>query len=188
MDKKLTDITDPSIIVPADDCGDLYFKLFNNMYDGLSVFELNGGKVRALYLNERYFDTIGYTKEQYRPYIDNVTVTLQEEDEHRLISSAERSIKEKTDLYCEVRGYRYDGSVGWFCIRARTADFIKSSGITFLASINDISEQKVLEYELSINRERFRILEETVSALLFEYNPFTDKMRFSVKGVKDYII
>ena len=31
MDKRLTDITDPSIIVPADDCKDIYFCLFNNM-------------------------------------------------------------------------------------------------------------------------------------------------------------
>lgn len=74
MDKKITDITDPSIIVPADNCKDIYFSLFNSMYDGLSVFEVCGNKIRALYLNERYFDNVGYSLEQYTPYIENVTL------------------------------------------------------------------------------------------------------------------
>lgn len=178
MDKKITDITDPSIIVPADGCKDIYFSLFNSMYDGLSVFEVCGNKVKALYLNERYFDNVGYTLEQYTPYIENVTVTLFEEDEQRIFSLAQECIKNHSDFYCEVRGYRFDGSVGWFCIRARTVDFIKSDNPVFLASINDITQRKELEHQYHISKERYRILEETSSAFLFEYSMVNDTMTF----------
>lgn len=189
MDKRLTDITDPSIITAADNCSDLYFNLFNNMYDGLSVFEFCGNKVRALYLNERYFDNVGFTKEQYLPYLDNITVTLFEEDEQRIFELAENCVRNKSDFYCEARGYRYDGSVCWVCVRARPVDFIKSDNYVFLASINDISKRKELEHQLSINRERYKILEETSSAFLFEYNPFTDTMVFSPgKSRDDFVI
>lgn len=188
MDKRLTDITDPSVIMPVDDCGDLYFKLFNHMYDGLSLFEVCGSKIRALYLNERYFDNVGYTPEQYRPYLDNITVTLLEEDEQRIIGYSEKAENDNAELYCEVRGYRHDGSLGWFWVRARKVDFIKSEYPVFLAAINDISERKELEHQLTINRERYHILEETISALLFEYTPSTDRMVFSVKGNSDQVI
>lgn len=179
MDKRLYDITDPSIITPADNCTDLYFKLFNNMYDGLSLFEIAGGKVRALYLNERYFDTVGYTREQYEPYLDNITVTLFEEDEQRIMENAAVSLSEGVDFLCEVRGYRFDGSVGWFSVRARVVDFIKCDNPVFLASITDITAKTELSRQLTINRERFRILEETSTIYLFEYNPNLDLMTFS---------
>lgn len=186
MDNRITDITDPSIIVPADDCSNLYFKLFNHMYDGLSVFELCGKKVRALYLNERYFDNVGYTKEQYRPYFDNITVTLLEEDEQKIFENADKCfVGGSTDFYCEVRGYRHDGSLGWFCVKARPVDFIKSDNPVFLATIVDISARKELQQQLSINSERYKILKETVSALLFEYKPFADRMTFSAGSEGD---
>ena len=188
MDKKITDITDPSIIVSADNCKDIYFSLFNSMYDGLSVFEVCGNKIRALYLNERYFDNVGYTLEQYTPYIENVTVTLFEEDEQRIFGLAQDCIRNHSDFYCEVRGYRYDGSVGWFCIRARTVNFIKSDNPVFLASINDISRRKELEHKYNISKERYRILEETSSAFLFEYSLLNDNMTFFPKAGKSHEI
>ncbi len=188
MDKRLTDITDPSIIIPADGCGDIYFRLFNNMCCGLSIFELNGKKVRALYLNERYFDIVGYSKEQYLPYLDNVTVTLFEEDEQLILSHAEECLKNKTDFICQVRGYRFDGSVGWFSIRVRNIDFIKSDNPVFLAVLNDITDEKELEHRYAICMERYRILEETSSAFLFEYNLENDCMTFFPEPGKSRII
>lgn len=186
MDNRIADITDPSVIVAADNCTDLYFKLFNNMYDGLSVFEYCGSKVRALYLNERYFENVGYTKEQYRPYYDNITVTLLEEDEKKIFKCVNDCMKSGKDIRCDVRGYKADGSVGWFCVKARPVDFIKSANPVFLATITDITERKKLD--LMINSERYRILKETVSALLFEYKPFDDRMIFSHGDIGEYVI
>lgn len=188
MDKRLTGISDPSVITPASGCKDLYFDLFNNMCGGLGMFELCGSKIRALYLNERYFDNVGYSRDQYRPYLDNITVTLLEEDERRLIAYSNSEPKGDAELFCEVRGYKHNGSLGWFSVRAKKLNFIDSDHPVFLASVNDISPQKDMEHQLSINRERYRILEETVSALLFEYKPFSDCMVFSVKGRKDHTI
>lgn len=189
MDSRLERITDISVIEPAEGCDDLYFRLFNNTYDGISIFELNSTKIRALYLNERYFSVVGYTREQYQPYLDNITVTLFEEDEQNIFENARRSVATGSDFYCEVRGYRADGSVGWFCVRARIVDFIKSDNIVFLASINDITERKELSHQLNINHERYRILEETCTSSLFEYLPVTDRMTFSIdKSRKDIVL
>lgn len=190
MDKRLEQITDPAIITPADDCGDLFFQLFNSMYDGVCIYELRGSKVRALYLNDRYFENVGYTKEQYLPYLDNVTVTLFEEDEKRIFELAEKCVREGSDFVCKARGYRFDGSVGIFHIRARIVDFIKSDYPVFLAAINNISEKSELYEKLLVSMERIRILEnEDKSEYLFEYKPSEDLMIFSPGGnIGDYAI
>ncbi|MGN1101296.1 MAG: diguanylate cyclase [Huintestinicola sp.] len=189
MDDRIAYISDPNLITPADNCTDLFFRLFNSMYDGVCIFEVCGAKVKALYLNERYFHVIGYTREQYLPYYDNVTITLFEEDERRIFEHAEECVQSGKDFYCEVRGYRFDGSVGWFWIRARVVDFIKSDNPVFLASINDITSQKETEHKLRINSERYRILEETSSAFLLDYDYKNDVMTFSPgKGREDLVI
>jgi len=186
MDNKIADISNPSVLIPSDGCMDIYFSLFNSMYDGLSVFEVCQNKIKALYLNERYFNTVGYTPQQYVPYIENVTVTLFEDDEQRIFNLARECLKSGTDFICDVRGYRYDGSVGWFSIRARTVDFIKSDNPVFLASINDITSIKDLEHRDKISKERYRILEETSSAFLFEYTLSRDNMLFFPERGKNY--
>lgn len=189
MDNRIDRISDPSIIEAADASVDLYYQLFNNLYDGLSIFEVKDNKVKALYLNERYFDTVGYTKEQYIPYVDNITVTLFEKDEEEIFRLAEESIKTGKPFYYEAQGYRFDNSVGWFSIRARVVDFIKSSGTVFLASITDVSDRKHLENKLAVDRERYRILEETTSEFLFEYIIAEDKMIFSPgKNIPEKVI
>ncbi len=190
MDKRLIDITDPSVITAADNCNNLCFELINNMYDGLALVEVTPEKIRALYLNERYFECIGYAKEQYLPFLDNVTVTLFEDDEERIISQFKKYIKSDETFMCEVRSYRNDGSVCWLHIRARTVDFVKSEGPVLLASINDVTERKEIEHKLNINRERYRILEQTAgsSAFLFEYDVYRDIMTFSPGANREDIV
>ncbi len=185
MNSKYDDITNPSVIVPADCCDDLYFKLFNSLYDGLGLFELCNNKIRAIYLNEQYFVNVGYTKEQYLPYYDNVTVTLMEEDEKRILENIGVRFEQKEMFQCEVRGYNADGRVVWYSIRGVPVDFVKSEYPVMLISVNDITVQQEAVNELNINKELYRILEETSSAFLFEYNHFTDTMTFLHSQTKE---
>lgn len=189
MDRQIAEIMDLSSKVPDENCCDFYKQLLNSLYDGISLFEFCGNKVKAIYLNQRYFENVGYTPEQYLPYFDNITVTLFEEDEQRIFDTAKRCVEENTDFNCDVRGYRYDGTVGWFNVRARIVDFIKRDGIVFLASINDVTTEKQLQHRLSINEERYRILEETTSTFLYIYNCADDVMTFSShSGAQEVVI
>ncbi|MDE6591896.1 MAG: GGDEF domain-containing protein [Oscillospiraceae bacterium] len=165
--------------IESSDGSDVYYRLFDSLYDGLGLFELREGKVRALYLNERFFEVAGYTKEQYRPYLDNVTVTFFEEDEKRFLENALKSAGANREACFEVRGYRADGSVGWFCIRSRRVDYVKSDYPVFLATIYDCTGNKQLEQAAKLNGERYRILEEIGASYLFDYDPQSDEMIFS---------
>lgn len=180
MDNRLQTITDPSHIPIADGfSGELYSSIFNSMYDGLSFFEFRNDKVHALYLNESYFRTVGYTKEQYLPYLDNITVTLFEEDEELIRQCVEASLENDGLINTEVRGYRFDGSVGWFNIRAKLVNYVKSEYPVFVATVIDTTAKKRIEIDLSLIKERYRILEETTEIFLFEYKVFDDTMIFA---------
>ncbi|MCM1578903.1 MAG: diguanylate cyclase [Ruminococcus sp.] len=175
-DDRLKNISDISRIIPAD--GGVCRRLLDSMYDGIGLFELREGKVSALYLNERFFEVAGYSPEQYRPYLDNVTVTFFEEDEKRFLKNALKYAGENKEACFEVRGRRGDGSVGWFCIRSRKVDFIERDVPVYLAAVYDCTKNKETELNLKLDRARYRILEETGTAFLFEYDPFKDEMVF----------
>lgn len=183
-DVRLEKISDLSQIESSDG-SDVYYRLFDSMYDGLGLYELREGKVRALYLNERFFEIAGYTKEQYRPYLDNVTVTFLEEDEKRFLENALKNAELNREACFEVRGYRADGSIGWFCIRSRRVDYVKSDYPVFLAAVYDCTKNKQLEQNARLNRERYRILEEIGASCLFEYDPQNDEMIFSPGRERD---
>ena len=42
----------------------------------LLLYELCPDRVRSLYFNKKYYEMVGYTKEQYEQYADSVTSTL----------------------------------------------------------------------------------------------------------------
>ncbi|MCC8043572.1 MAG: PAS domain-containing protein [Oscillospiraceae bacterium] len=181
MEQILENITNPALIPLVDNfTGEMYTGIFNSMYDGFAFFEFRNNKVRALYVNESYFATVGYTKEEYLPYLDNITVTLFEEDEEALFQKVLECLENKSTLNTEVRGYRGDGSVGWFNIRARQVDYVKSDYPVFVATVMDYTRTKQVEQELALTRERCRIIEETTDTFLFEYKVFEDTMLFYV--------
>ncbi len=179
MDKRLADITNPSTLVTADGCENLCFKLLDSMLEGMCILEVRGRKVKALYMNNSFFETIGFTKEQYLPYLDNVTVMLFEEDEQCVLEHVKESIKNGTGFKCEVRGYRNDGTVGYYLIKVRPADFIKSDYPVFTVAFTDITYSKQLEQELAKRNERCRLLENNVSDYFLEYSILNDTMTFN---------
>lgn len=162
----------------SSDGSDIIYRLFDSMYYGMGIFELCGEKVRALYLNNRYFEIVGYTKEEYRPYLDNITVTMFAEDEKRFLEYAKKNADSEHASGFEVRGYRADGSVGWYSIRTRTVNFIECENPVYIAEVSDCTAAKNTETELRLNTERYRILEEIGATYLFEYDPAADEMVF----------
>ena len=63
----------------GDDVHDILSIVLKNMTAGVGLFEV-GETVHAIYLNEAYFNCIGYTKEQYQESTHNVFSTLPKED------------------------------------------------------------------------------------------------------------
>lgn len=162
--------------------------LLKQLKVGVGVFEV-GEHIRALYLNEAYFECVGYTKEEYSPYLSDIYSTLFSEDVDGFQQCIMEHAPKKEKIQYEFRGYRQDGSCGWFEVKGEFIENQVSETPIYLTVITDITDKKEkdsriqelkqVNNRLLLEEERFKILEETVYGLLFEYNPEEDVMVFS---------
>lgn len=156
--------------------------MLEHLMCGVAIYELCPDRVRSLYFNKKYYEMVGYTKEQYEQYADSVTSSLYGDSAEMIFEKAGRSVKTGETFYAECKGRRYDGSDIWVLVKAKLVDFIESEHPVFLAIVQDMTHRKLAEYENAVNLERYRILEATSNAVTFEYDIPDDIMTFSYGG------
>lgn len=172
----------------GDDVNEILTILLKNIQMGVGLFEV-GDKIHALYLNEAFFECIGYSAEQYMQYASDIYATLFEEDVEGFHSCILSHAPNNESIYYVVRGYRSDGSVGWFAIKGAPIENKINDNPIYLTVISDVSDKKEREdkikelqeanTQLMLQKERYKVLEETAKGLLFEYHPEKDVMVFS---------
>ncbi len=172
----------------GDDLNEVLTLLLKGMRAGVGLFEVSK-TIRALYLNEAYFECIGYTQEEYAEKEENVLETLIPEDAEGFLNCIMEHAPKREPINYNFRGYLHDGTLGYFEVRA-TAIVSKLSDypiyLTVIFNVTDAKENEIhleelkkVNAELSIQQERYKILEATAHGLLFEYSPATDTMVFS---------
>ncbi|MDD5949000.1 MAG: sensor domain-containing diguanylate cyclase [Lachnospiraceae bacterium] len=162
--------------------------LLDHMTAGVGLFEMTD-TIHALYLNQAFFDCIGYTKEAYACNINDIYATLYPEDVSGFANAISMLCPQKENISYSLRGYRQDGSLGWFDIQGVAVDNHISDNPLYLVVVHDITQQKEAEdriqelnrlnAELLLQEERYHILEATTQGVLFEYFPDKDTMVFS---------
>lgn len=172
----------------GDDVSEIFNIVLKNMVAGVGLFEV-GESIRALYLNEAYYKCIGYSKENYADKVADVCSTLLDEYAAFFLECIKENAPKRKDIYCTVKGYREDGSIGWFDIKGVPLDNRVSEKPIYLTVVTDISDKKEIEAQaaqikevndrLLLQEERYKILEGTFQGLLFEYYPDKDIMVFS---------
>lgn len=172
----------------GDDVREIFNIVLKNIVTGVGLFEV-GDTIRALYLNEAYYKCIGHSKGKYVDKVFDVCDTLIDEYAEGFRECIEENAPKGKDIYYTVKGYREDGSIGWFDIKGVSLDNKVSDNPLYLAVVEDISDKKEIEAQsaqlkevnerLLLQEERYKILEATFQGLLFEYYPDRDTMIFS---------
>ena len=158
--------------------------MLEHLMCGVAIYELCPDRVRSLYFNKKYYEMVGYTKEQYEQYADSVTSSLYGDSAEMIFEKAGRSVRTGETFYAECKGRRYDGNDIWVLVKAKLVDFIEREHPVFLAIVQDMTNRKLAEYENAVNLERYRILEATSNAVTFEYDIPDDIMTFLYSGGK----
>lgn len=172
----------------GDDINDILPMVLKNIPTGVGLFEA-GEQVQAVYLNEAFFECVGYTKEEYKDSYHNIFSTLLPEDATRFAACIREHTPKREDIKCTFRGYKADGSLDWFEIHGVALENKSNNNPLYLTVVNNITEKKNYEDSLEalknvnsklvIEEERYKILEATAQGLLFEYYPDSDTMIFS---------
>ena len=172
----------------GDDINEVLTIVLKNIKAGIGLFEV-GETVRALYLNESYFECIGYTMDEYKEHLNNVFTTLHIDDVEGFRNCILKHAPKGEQINYVVRGYRQDGTLGVFDIKGAPIENKINQNPIYLTVVSDITdtsekEQKInelnfLNAQLLLLEERYKILEATSYGLLFEYDPHKDTMVFS---------
>ena len=172
----------------GDNVDDILYILLKNIHVGVGLFEV-GDMIQALYLNEAFFTCIGYTVEEYMEHISDIYSTLVSEDVDGFKECIMTRSSKGENIDYVVRGYRKDGSIGWFNVSGVMLENKIGESPIYLTAVSDISdkkdnENKIIELkeaneQVKLLEERYKILEGTAQGLLFEYNPKKDTMVFS---------
>lgn len=172
----------------GDDINEVLTIVLKNIKAGIGLFEV-GETVRALYLNESFFECIGYTAEEYEQNLNNIFSTLHKDDIEEFQNCILEHAGKLEPIYDTVRGYRQNGNLGVFDIKGAPIENKISDSPIYLTVVSDVTdtmekEQRIMELnrlnsQLSIQQERYKILEATARGLLFEYDPHQDTMVFS---------
>lgn len=161
------------------DWGDILVDLLPG---GVGIYELGEREITTLYANEGIARLLeGYSEEDVREISRHADRLIYEKDMPILVEEVRLAEKEGRPVDCNVRYHRSPNTVGWLWIRGEQIKKRDDNRTIFFALLIDANRQKALEQDLLIQQERYRILEDTSSEILFEINPFKDEMAYSMK-------
>lgn len=154
---------------------------------GIGVYECSD-HVYPIYLSPGVLQlSDGFHDIFYHGERESGQALLLDSETEKLEEAMREVLEHHTMLDCTLRYRKSPKKTGWVWIRGRLAEETGRRNI-FLALILDVTKQKELESELSVQNERYRLLEETSNEILFELRVQEDVLTFSYKEIGGELI
>lgn len=138
-------------------------------------------KEKKILINEEYANMLGYTRDELMPIIyDEWTGLTHPKD----LEKNERLLREHFEgksprYFNEIRMKHKAGHWVWMLVRGAVAERDDSGDvIRFTGTHIDITERKILEEQIEINRTRLKQATKSANIGLWEWNPQTGKVTF----------
>lgn len=143
--------------------------LISNIPGGVAMFSIDGNKFRMVYANDEYYRLFGYTRMEYDGLPDNdITYLLLDEDKLIVEENIRKNKIKNKPFDLEVRAQKKDGNVIWISVKARYYRHMDEMPM-YYAIVMDDTERKNIEYELKLQTERYRLIEDATDEFQFEY-------------------
>ena len=160
--------------------------LLNNMPGGVMTYDADTGRI--LYVNEGLLTIFGCNEEQFRKhFMDSFSLFVMKEDRKK----TKDFIETQTQFFDYVElSYRSMGlaeDVRWFEHRATLRTTAEGQRV-FFCVLTDVSNQKAIQAEIQnvteqlyIETERFKLIEEAIDNVEYDYDVETDNLSVSKK-------
>lgn len=155
--------------------------LFNNLPNGIGVFEVDGENITIKYLNDGYYNMLGIKKSgRARSLSASPTAFLHPDDALTVHREIRAAIAENRLFNCTVRIIRGDGLYLWISICAKWS--LQNNGkYLFYASYTDVDEKKKNEERLVETAAVISAALSCSSMLCWEYHPESHTVVFAGK-------
>lgn len=119
--------------------------------------------------NEEFFKPGGYTLNEIQSMPNDVYDIIYPMDVHKLKRAAEEALSSESAKECEIRIYDKQKKICYLAVKIRFY-YYQNGKPYYLISIWNIHERKLMEEELHLQTERYRLMEEINNEFPFEYN------------------
>lgn len=160
---------------------DWYQAFIDLLPGGMGIYEVEKSGITSVYASDGIFELLtGYRDEEIKEISKHIEKLIYEKDMTLLQKEIQSSIEEKKMLDINVRYHKSPDRLGWLWIRGKVVKAGENRTI-FMTLLLEVSQLKKLETNLLVQQQRYRILEETSSEILFELKPDEDEMTYSLK-------
>ena len=132
--------------------------IMNNVDQGITASLMNKDSFSFIFANDRYFEMLGYTREQYEREIDNPLTSIVPDERARVRSDIKRISEEWTSDVLEFRAMRRDGEIRYLRAAISVARFTGIDGPVQLAIYRDITDMKESELREHAASEQVQVI------------------------------
>lgn len=124
--------------------------LFNSFLGGACILEYTGGNAEAIRINDRFFEALGTTREEYEDVQTHILDRFDDQNRAAFVQMLHQAIQSGRESECEVRSkpLRADGKPIWSYLRARCLAG-RNHRYLFYLSVENISIKKELMHRCS---------------------------------------
>ena len=126
---------------------------------------------RVLFSNHRLGPELGYSEEEMLALGDSLWEKLLHPDDleqYRRMRNLQQVVAKDQQLHCQLRWRHRDGSWHWFDIREQALSYDENGRVSRLIGVaKDINEQIVSSESLRASEQRYRLLAESISDVIF---------------------
>ncbi|MEA4854325.1 MAG: PAS domain-containing protein [Christensenella sp.] len=134
---------------------------------GMGLFRMQQA-VSAFYLNDKYFELIGYTREEYEKISGDPFALILPEDRYVKEQNQEKIQTDGKLTDSEYRIQSKQGQIVWIKLNASVIE-LAGEPVVFTSFV-DVSREHQEQEEISYREERYRLVVEQTGATVFEWN------------------
>ncbi len=143
------------------------------------VFMTDGGHIIIKYANEDFYKMIGWDRFEFSEYFnDCLNDVIYPPDFELFIKEIKLMTDANKSAAFEARTLIAGGGAKWNAVRAKYLSSEDDRPVISLV-FADISERRRLEAELTVQNERFSIIQRSTEQIIFDYNTSADRVIFS---------
>ena len=159
--------------------------MLNKVPGGVGLYKI-GSQQGALYLNDAFFELIGYTREAYAAVAAQPFPSFICPEDRWIYEENVRKMQSQGFVKdCEYRVVRPDGSLRW--VQLNVSPMEMDENTVYFATFTDITRTKAAEFSGERAVDRYRLILESTNTAVFEWNYETAAFYCS-ESMKDYAL
>ena len=152
--------------------------LFNSFVGGAAIVEYDGENVEALRLNEKYFEVIGTTREEYQGKQLRLQDRFEPESRRRFMSAIRKAIETGEESNCELCSLPLSKNGARYWTRTRMRLLARNiSRYILYCSVENITENMTLLSRNTRLKEQLSAIIDSVPGGIFDYQAHGHEIR-----------